>query len=57
MISTVDVGAQDLRGMAIAIMMSHCRSMVTRDGGPAEDRGAGTLSDSMSIMVRLDSRF
>jgi hypothetical protein len=54
MISIVNLDAEDLRGMAVAIAISNCTSMVTRDPGAVEDGAAGMLPDSISIMVRPD---
>jgi hypothetical protein len=54
MISTIDLDAEDSKGMVIAIAMSNCRSTVTRNAGAVEDGAAGVLPDSISIMVRPD---
>jgi hypothetical protein len=54
MISIVDLHAEDLEMMGIAIAMSNCRSRVTRDSGAAEDGAAGMLFTSPGIIVRPD---
>ena len=54
MISTVDLDAQDLRGISVAIAMSNRRSRVTPNLGAVEDGTAGMLPDSTRTTVRPD---
>lgn len=54
MISTVDLDAQDLRGISVAIAMSNSRSRVTPNLGAVEDGAAGMLPDSTKTTVRPD---
>ncbi len=57
MISIIDLDVEDLEVIAIAIAMSNRRSTLTRDLSAVEDRAAGMLPNSMSIMVRPDRQF
>jgi hypothetical protein len=57
MITIIDLDAEDLEGIVVAIAMSNRRSPVTEDPGAADDGTVGMLPSLISIMGRPDRQF
>lgn len=54
MISTVDLDAEDLEGVAGAIAMPNCRPTVTQGPSAVGDATVGMLPYSVNIVIRSD---